>query len=85
MICDSNTVVEIMGTFLSKIDQERRGNNLQDLQVGQLVVSKRGRDAGRLYLVVAKIDDSFVKVSDGRNRPISRTKKEKFETLTEIQ
>jgi len=47
---------------------------LPKLQVGQLVVSCQGRDAGRFYLVIEILDDGFVKVSDGSKRPLSKPK-----------
>jgi len=45
------------------------------LRLGQLVRSRAGRDAGRLYAVVGILDERFVKLADGKSRPIARAKK----------
>ncbi len=46
----------------------------QSLEVGQLVRSKAGRDAGRFFLIVGIKDGRTVAVADGDARPIGRPK-----------
>ncbi len=48
---------------------------MQDLQPGQLVYSKAGRDKDRYYLVLKKQDDNMVQLVNGKNRKISFPKK----------
>ncbi|MCL2575011.1 MAG: KOW domain-containing RNA-binding protein [Defluviitaleaceae bacterium] len=47
-----------------------------DLQIGQIVYSKAGRDKGECFVVVAT-EGSFAHLVDGRNRPIERPKLKK--------
>lgn len=42
---------------------------------GHVVCSSRGRDQGRLYLVVDKGQDGFIYVADGTQRLVSRPKR----------
>jgi ribosomal protein L14E/L6E/L27E len=51
------------------------------LEIGQLVSSKAGRDAGRKYLVIAKLDDRYVLVADGVTRKIVQPKKKNIRHL----
>jgi len=53
-----------------------------NLALGQIVVSKAGRDAGRRFVVVRVIDDSFVEISDGDLRKIEKPKRKKIKHLT---
>jgi len=46
----------------------------QSPEVGQLVRSKAGRDAGRFFLIVGVKDGRTVAVADGDVRPIGRPK-----------
>lgn len=43
-------------------------------ELGQLVTSRAGRDAGRAYLVVGVREDGRVLVADGRYRKLARAK-----------
>lgn len=45
-------------------------------KVGQLVVSCKGHDQGRLYLIV-RIEDDFLWLSDGKARPLANAKKKR--------
>ena len=45
--------------------------------VGQVVFSKRGRDKGEPFVVVAE-EDGFVYLVDGKLRPLARPKKKKI-------
>lgn len=46
-----------------------------EVQVGQLVRSKAGRDKDRYYLVYQTMDDYFVYVIDGESRKVTNPKK----------
>lgn len=46
-----------------------------DLQIGRLVTSTAGRDAGRPYVVFKLPADGFVLVVDGDKRPVHRPKR----------
>lgn len=49
--------------------------------LGQIVVSRAGRDAGRRFVVVRVIDDFFVEISDGDLRKLEKPKKKKIKHL----
>ena len=44
------------------------------MELGQVVYSIRGRDSGRFYVVVEKVDSDFVKIADGKLRRIKSPK-----------
>ncbi|MFO7952327.1 MAG: KOW domain-containing RNA-binding protein [Bacillota bacterium] len=46
-----------------------------ELQPGQLVRSLAGRDKDEHYLVLREIDDQYVYLVNGHNRPVSKPKK----------
>lgn len=45
------------------------------LRLGHLVSSLRGRDAGRLGIVIKEVDERFVLVADGDKRKFDKPKK----------
>ena len=47
------------------------------VELGSIVISKAGRDQGRLFLVVAEVDDDFVMVANGALRKMDRQKKKR--------
>ncbi|MBR6219366.1 MAG: KOW domain-containing RNA-binding protein [Clostridia bacterium] len=47
------------------------------VELGSIVISKAGRDRGRLFLVVAEVDDDFVMVANGALRKMDRQKKKR--------
>ncbi len=49
--------------------------------LGQIVVSRAGRDAGRRFVIIRVIDDSFVEISDGDLRKLEKPKKKKIKHL----
>ncbi|HHW30170.1 MAG TPA: RNA-binding protein [Clostridiaceae bacterium] len=57
-----------------------------DLTLGQVVISKAGRDAGKKFVVTGIIDTSYVYLSDGSLRKVEKPKKKKIKhiQLTEI-
>ncbi|HHX17320.1 MAG TPA: RNA-binding protein [Clostridium sp.] len=48
-----------------------------DVDLGQVVYSIAGRDTGKVFIVIGKIDDKHVLVSDGDLRRIEKAKKKK--------
>jgi len=53
----------------------------EDLQIGQLVKSKAGRDKGKLFIIKEIINDKYVYIVDGELRKISNPKKKKIKHL----
>lgn len=51
------------------------------VEIGRVVISKCGRDEGRLFLVTGEIDDDFVLISDGDTRKLERQKKKRRKHL----
>ena len=51
------------------------------VELGSIVISKAGRDQGRLFLVVAEVDDDFVMVANGALRKMDRQKKKRRKHL----
>lgn len=52
-----------------------------NVALGQIVISRAGRDAGKKFVVVKVIDDSFVEISDGDLRKIEKPKRKKIKHL----
>ncbi len=55
--------------------------NTKYLKIGQVVRSKNGRDAGNVFVVVSIVDDSYVKIVDGRKRKLENPKLKKIKHL----
>ena len=47
-----------------------------NMQIGQIVFSKKGRDKGRALVIVA-VDNEYVFLADGQLRPLNKPKKKK--------
>ena len=47
-----------------------------ELKVGQIVISKAGRDKGDIFVVYA-VDSEFALLVDGKSRPLCRPKRKK--------
>ena len=47
------------------------------VEIGSIVVSKAGRDQGRLFLVVEEVDDDFVMIANGGLRKMDHLKKKR--------
>ena len=47
------------------------------VEIGSIVISKAGRDQGRLFLVVGEVDENFVMVANGALRKMDRQKKKR--------
>lgn len=52
-----------------------------DITLGQVVHSKAGRDAGKIFIIVGIVDQTFVLISDGDLRRIESPKKKKIKHL----
>jgi len=52
-----------------------------EVELGQLVRSIAGRDAGRWYLVLQRLDDTYVLVSDGEKQSVVNPKKKNIRHL----
>jgi ribosomal protein L14E/L6E/L27E len=50
-------------------------------EVGRIVRSKAGRDAGRLFLAVAAFDEEHLLIADGDLRKVEKPKKKKIRHL----
>lgn len=57
---------------------------VKDIEVGQLVKSKAGRDKNRKFLVLDIVDENFVLLVDGDLRKISSPKKKKVKHIAKI-
>lgn len=51
------------------------------VEIGRVVISKCGRDEGRLFLVTGEIDEDFVMISDGETHKIAKQKKKRRKHL----
>lgn len=57
---------------------------LTDLDIGQIVKSKSGRDQGKTFVVFAKVDEEHVLIVDGSLRRVDRPKKKKIKHLAKL-
>lgn len=53
-----------------------------DLEIGQIVKSKFGRDKGKLFIIYEIVDDQYVKLVDGDLRKLENPKLKKVKHLT---
>ncbi len=63
--------------MLSTVFEQLRSKGLER---GSIVISMAGHDRGRLYLVTT-IEPPYVWLTDGRYRPLDRTKKKRIKHL----
>ncbi len=52
----------------------------QGLNLGQVVRSLAGRDKGHLFLVIERVDNRHVIISDGKYRKVDKGKRKKSNT-----
>lgn len=52
-----------------------------NIALGQIVVSKAGRDAGKRFLVAKVVDEQFVQITDGDLRRVEKPKRKKIKHL----
>jgi len=50
------------------------------MKAGQVVYSKRGRDSGRMFVVLS-VEGDFVYLIDGEMRPLAKPKKKKIKHI----
>lgn len=55
--------------------------NKLPVEIGRVVISKCGRDQGRIFLVTGEIDEDFVLISDGDTHKIAKQKKKRRKHL----
>ena len=55
--------------------------NKLPVEIGCFVISKAGRDQGRLFLVVGEVDDDFVMIANGGLRKMDHQKKKRRKHL----
>lgn len=51
------------------------------IRIGSIVFSKAGRDTGKFFLVTEIVDDSYVKIVDGKLRRLEKPKTKKIKHL----
>jgi large subunit ribosomal protein L14e len=51
------------------------------MEIGRVVLSRQGRDAGRCFVVLQVIDEQFVMMADGLTRKLAHPKKKKVKHL----
>lgn len=54
---------------------------MADIEVGQIVRSKQGRDKRKFYFVIEVLDEKYVLLSDGDKKTINSPKKKKNKHL----
>lgn len=52
-----------------------------EMNLGQIVTSKAGRDEGKVFIIVGILDGAYVQISDGDLRKIEKPKKKKIRHL----
>lgn len=57
---------------------------LTGLGIGEIVKSKSGRDRGKFFVVLSKINEEYVLIVDGSLRKIDKPKKKKIKHLTRV-
>lgn len=55
------------------------------MTLGQVVISKAGRDVGRRFVVVGLVDEIYVLLADGSLRRIEKPKKKKIKHLKQTE
>jgi ribosomal protein L14E/L6E/L27E len=57
---------------------------MQDISIGQIVISTAGRDKDVKFVVSCIIDDQYVYISDGDIRKLEKPKKKKIKHLKKL-
>ncbi|KUO68712.1 MAG: 50S ribosomal protein L14 [Clostridia bacterium BRH_c25] len=57
---------------------------MQDLSIGQIVISTAGRDKDHKFVVLCIIDDQYVYISDGGIRKLEKPKRKKIKHLRKL-
>ncbi len=56
-------------------------NSRPEPQVGQIVKTLMGRDAGTVYVIIGVVDDRFVLIADGDKRKFDQPKRKNLQHL----
>ena len=62
-------------------EPRRAQNKVTGTMIGRIAQSVAGRDANRLFVIVAELDDEHVAIADGRLRKCVNPKKKKLKHL----
>ncbi|HCS72257.1 MAG TPA: RNA-binding protein [Clostridiales bacterium] len=54
---------------------------MDKFQVGRVVLAKAGRDKGKTFIIIQRLDDEYVLIADGAGRTIEQAKKKKLKHL----
>lgn len=54
---------------------------MNNIEPGQLVISKAGRDKGKKFIILSIIDQDHVYISDGDLRKVEKPKKKKLKHI----
>lgn len=57
---------------------------MQEFVVGELVVSTAGHDMGQFYVIVEILNENYVALADGKNKPITSPKKKKIKHILSL-
>lgn len=60
-------------------------NSTKELEIGQLVKSKAGRDKDKVFMVLSVVDEHYVMVVDGNLRKLENPKKKKVKHLKPLK
>jgi ribosomal protein L14E/L6E/L27E len=52
-----------------------------EFDVGRVVLAKAGRDKGKAFIIIQRLDDEYVLIADGAGRTIDKPKKKKTKHL----
>ena len=60
-------------------------NSSKELEIGQFVKSKAGRDKDRIFIIIEIVDEQFVKIADGDIRKLEKPKIKKVKHLIKLK
>ncbi len=60
-------------------------NSSKELEIGQFVKSRAGRDKDRIFIVIEIVDEQFVKIADGDIRKLEKPKVKKAKHLYKLK
>lgn len=52
-----------------------------EINLGQIVKSKAGRDVGKFFIIIDIVDNNYVIIADGKLRKVERPKRKKIKHL----
>ncbi len=52
-----------------------------EMDIGRVVLAKAGRDKGRHFVIVGRMDENYVLIANGKTRSIDKPKKKKIKHL----